>query len=123
MAKETISARESKTNPINAVKGSPFGEVFDRSRDTVEARREARLALNGAKTPHLYGKTEINLGRQGTATVMRTGTERRGLLQITLNGRDISSVDYNEDALGMFRKTADDAFKEVKRRIGYYIYT
>lgn len=120
MAKETTIARESKVNPINAVKGSPFGEAFD-SGNAYMARMDARNALNAATTPRLYGRTDINLGSQGTASVNRTGTERRGSMQMTLNGKSIGSVDYNEDARGFFKKSADEAFKEVKRRIGYYV--
>ena len=121
MAKETTTAREGKVNPINAVKGSSFGEAFD-SGDAYKARVEARNALNAATTPRLYGTTNINFGTQGSASVRRIGTERRGSLQTTLNGENIGSVDYNEDGRGMFKTTADDAFKEVKRRISYRIY-
>jgi len=120
MAQETTIARESRVNPVNAVRGSSFGEAFDTG-DAYRARMEARNALNAATTPHLYGTTNINFGTQGTASVRRVGTERRGSLQTTLNGENIGSVDYNEDARGFFRKSADDAFKEVKRRIGYRI--
>lgn len=120
MAKETTIAREGKVNPVNAVRGSSFGEAFD-SGDAYRARMDARSALNAAATPRLYGTTSIDLGTQGTASVRRTGTERRGSLQTTLNGENIGSVDYNEDGRGMFKKSAEDAFKEVKRRIGYRI--
>lgn len=120
MAQETTIAGESRVNPVNAVRGSSFGEAFD-SGDAYRARMEARNALNAATTPRLYGTTNINFGTQGTASVRRVGTERRGSLQTTLNGENIGSVDYNEDGRGFFKKSADDAFKEVKRRIGYRI--
>lgn len=120
MAGEVTTARESKVNPVNAVRGSSFGEEFD-SGDAYRARMEARNALNAATTPRPYGTTSIDLGTQGTASVRRTGTERRGSFETTLNGENIGSVDYNEDGMGMFKMSADDAFKEVKRRIGYRI--
>lgn len=120
MAKEAMIARESKVTPVNAVRGSSFGEAFDFG-DAYRARMDARRALDAATTPRLYGTTSIDLGTQGTASVRRTGTERRGSLQATLNGENIGSVDYNEDGRGMFKMSVDDAFKEVKRRIGYRI--
>ena len=99
---------------------SSCGSTFDSAKG-AEARRMARQALDDARTPRLYGTTEIDFGSQGKASVRRTGTERKGSLQITLNGENVGSVDYNENGRGIFSTTAEDAFKEVKRRIGYRI--
>ena len=99
---------------------SPFGETFD-SGSAYQARVTARQAMENARMPRLYGTTDIDFGEQGKASIRRVGTERKGSLQITLNGRSAGSVDYNEDGRGMFRTTADDAFREAKRRLGYSI--
>ena len=103
---------------------SPFGETFDNG-TAYRQRVSARDAMNAAKTPKLYGTTTIDFGGQGTASVRRVGTERKGTLQtiLTQNGKPmpIGDVQYNEEGGGMFKKSANDAFKEVKRRLGGYV--
>lgn len=112
--------RESERLRQTANGFSSFGSTFDTA-NGAEARQTARQALDKARAPRLYGTTEIDFGSQGKASVRRTGTERKGSMQITVNGENVGSVDYNENGRGMFRTTADDAFTEAKRRIGYRI--
>lgn len=115
-----IRQRGSVRLESNVQRFSSFGQDFDNG-NAAKARVSARQAMDNAKTPRLYGTTKIDFGTQGTAEIRRVGTEKKGSLQITLNGQNGGSVDYNENGLGMFKKTADDAFKEVKKRLGYRI--
>ena len=130
---ETPKANQSSANPENAVRLNSINlsGSYTEGTPSIQARINAREALESAKTPRLYETTEINLGEQGKATVSRTGTEQKGTIRVVLqkpsskDGRMQTHMDERIDygPYKILTKTADDAFKEVKKRIGYYVST